>query len=547
MPLWAPERATSRPEVKRARPALRRSRRSEPDQRPAAAGPEPRPGVAPRPAWAVPLSERSQDAQDSPAIEVSNAPAPDPRDAGEPDSASAAPPSWPQAGAGTFHQAASLPPAGPFPEAGAFPDPDAFPGPDVAPEPEAFDEASPDTDSGEKPELPGPDPVPAAKRKPRTQTRPGPESAPVSPAPSGRSMAARVASLFVDLDAERPAPSVQRALNPPARPDDPSWRREVKVVAGSQGPSKRDRAAIDRDRARMPLPGPRRIAVLGCTSGAGQSMIALMTGHTLAALRDVSVAALDLNPGDASLAARIQPATSVTALLAGPGPDPQGRAGRGPAQARDSTRARPGRGGGHGRVDVIAGPPGTGGIRPLGADDYERLARALAERYPLTMIDPAPAGLTRVLSLADQLVLVTPASPVGASALANTQQWLSAHGFDELADQAVTVVNGVTSRSMSDVVQAESVARGRCRAIVRVPWDDLLTGAANSPAALHPQTRLACTALAGVLVSGLAAKTPGPGARPRGSAIQVRGRRPGEHPEQDVQGIQDPAGHQVLR
>jgi MinD-like ATPase involved in chromosome partitioning or flagellar assembly len=522
-PLSVPERAISQPEVKRARPALRRSRRSEPGERPAAVSPEPRPGVVPRPAWAVPPSERSQDA---PAIEVSHSPAPDPREAGEPDPASFAPPSWPQAGAGSFPQAAPFPPAGPFPEAGAFPDPDAFPGPEVTPEREASAEAGPDPDPGEMPGLelpPGADPVPAAKRKPRTQARPGPESRPTSAAPAGRSMAARVASLFVDLDADRPAPSVERALNPPARPDDPSWRRRVKVVAGNQGPSKRDRAAIDRDRARLPLPGPRRIAVLGCTTGAGQSMIALMTGHTLAALRDVPVAALDLNPGDASLAARIEPAMSVAALLAGPGPDSPVRPGRGAAQARDSARARPGRSGGRGRVDVIADPPGTGGGRPLGAEDYQRLARVLAERYPLTMIDPAPAGLTRVLSLANQLVLVTPASPVAASALANTQQWLSAHGFDELAGQAVTVVNGVTSRSMADVVQAESVARGRCRAIVRVPWDDLLAETANLPAALHPQTRLACTALAGVLVSGLAAKAAEPGNPATGSPTQVRG------------------------
>jgi hypothetical protein len=68
----------------------------------------------------------------------------------------------------------------------------------------------------------------------------------------------------------------------------------------------------------------------------------------------------------------------------------------------------------------------------------------------------------------------------------------------------VTVVNGVSRRSIEDVLQAESVARGRCRAIVRVPWDDLLSAGAGSPAALHPQTRLAYTALAGVLVAGLA-------------------------------------------
>ena len=130
------------------------------------------------------------------------------------------------------------------------------------------------------------------------------------------------------------------------------------------------------------------------------------------------------------------------------------------------------------------------------------------------MIDPAPAGLTRVLSLADQLVLVTPASPEAASALANTQQWLGAHGFDELAARAVTVVNGVSSRSMADVLRTESVARGRCRAIVRVPWDGSLIAAPDLPAALHPQTRLACTALAGVLVSGLATRAPERGTPP---------------------------------
>jgi MinD-like ATPase involved in chromosome partitioning or flagellar assembly len=161
----------------------------------------------------------------------------------------------------------------------------------------------------------------------------------------------------------------------------------------------------------------------------------------------------------------------------------------------------------------------------LKGGDYQRLAGVLAERYPLTMIDPAPSGLTRVLSLADQLVLVTPASPEAATALAHTQQWLTAHGYDELAARAVTVINGVSRRSSQDVLQAESVARGRCRAIVRVPWDDLLSAGAESPAALHPQTRLAYTALAGVLVAGLAPAISEPGT-PR---TRVRERSPGEH------------------
>jgi hypothetical protein len=69
----------------------------------------------------------------------------------------------------------------------------------------------------------------------------------------------------------------------------------------------------------------------------------------------------------------------------------------------------------------------------------------------------------------------------------------------------VTLVNGVSRRSLADVEAAEAVARGRCRAIVRVPWDDMLPVGNADPSTLDPQTRVAYTALAGVLVAGMAA------------------------------------------
>ena len=331
--------------------------------------------------------------------------------------------------------------------------------------------------------------------------------------------------MFVDFDGDRPVPSVERALSGPASRDDTNWRRRVKVVAGGRGPGQRDQEALDRDRARQPLAGPRRIAVLGCTGGAGQSVTALMIGRVLADLREVPVAALDLNSGDISLAARVRPATSVAALLAGQGQDAWRRDDPESGPARRGSRARRGRGDSGSRLDVIAvGARGTDGVRPLGADDYQRLADLLAARYPLTMIDPAPSGLTRVLSLVDQLVLVAPVSPEAATALANTQQWLTAHGHDELAARAVTVINGVSGRIGENVLLAESVAKGRCRAIVRVPWDDLLSAWPDTPAALQPQTRHAYTALAGVLVAGLAP-------RPAGPRTSVPGRSAGEHPD----------------
>jgi len=274
----------------------------------------------------------------------------------------------------------------------------------------------------------------------------------------------------------------------------------VKIVTGGQGPGSRDQESLDRDRARLPLTGARRIVVLGCTGGAGQTVTTLLTGQILAAARGVPIAALDLNPGDWSLAARKTPSGSITALLAGRGLDKP-----------SSTDAEA-------RLDVIAGPLPADSARPLAADDYQRIADLLAERYPLTLIDPAPKGLTQVLSLADQLVLVAPASPEAATGLVNTRQWLAAHGFGELTGRAVTVINGVSRRTMEDVLKAEAEARGRCRAIARVPWDDLLSEP-TAPTALKPQTRIAYTALAGVLIAGMAAGTSRP----------VPGRNPGQH------------------
>ena len=214
-----------------------------------------------------------------------------------------------------------------------------------------------------------------------------------APAPQAPPIAARVVG--VERERERPLPSIERALSGPGSRDEVGWRRQVKVVAGGQGPGKRDQEALDRDRARLPLAGSHRIVVLGCTRGAGQTVTALMAGHILAAVRGIPVAALDLNPGPTSLAARRAPAFSVQALLAG-------------QEAGQEAEQRPAQ---DARLDVIASLPANGGAangapgnsngngaHPLDSGDFRRLADLLTERYPLTMIDPSPSGLTRVLA-----------------------------------------------------------------------------------------------------------------------------------------------------
>jgi hypothetical protein len=150
------------------------------------------------------------------------------------------------------------------------------------------------------------------------------------------------------------------------------------------------------------------------------------------------------------------------------------------------------------RLDVIASHQ-----QPRDGDEI-KLAVQLNRHYPLTVLDPGPGFLTRLLKITDQLAVVVPANAEAAGALADTRDWLDNNGHAELAMQSVTVINGVSRRSLPDVEHAESIARGRSRAIVRIPWDDMLPVAAAGPSTLRPQTRVAYTALAGVLVAGLA-------------------------------------------
>ncbi len=195
----------------------------------------------------------------------------------------------------------------------------------------------------------------------------------------------------------------------------------------------------------------------------------------------------------------------VTRDSAGTGGLP-GRAGEGDQPLRSS------------RLEVIS-HRASGGQAETAEDDVRKVFELVSARYPLTLADPAPAAVPRVLAVADQLVLVAPASPDAASAIAMTYEWLEAHGRAGLAQDAITVLNGVSRHTLPHVEQAEAVARGRCRAMVRVPWDDLLhsPGPERTPppapapaphraasALLSPAAVNAYTALAGLLVAGLA-------------------------------------------
>jgi MinD-like ATPase involved in chromosome partitioning or flagellar assembly len=293
-------------------------------------------------------------------------------------------------------------------------------------------------------------------------------------------------------------PTLESALaGPGARRSDAKVGR-VTVVPGGHRPGKPDQLQRDRTRARLPISGPRRVVVLGCTVGAGQTVITLLAGEVLASLRSDQVAVLDLNPGAESLAqqAQLRPALGQAASLG------SSRLTVLTPLAEQPSHADPGQ-----------PEPDVDPFAVIAA--FERATTT----HRIVLADPSTTTVTRLLTIADQLVLVAPASAAAARAISMTFEWLDAHGQAGLAAEAIMVMNGVSRRSMPHVEQAERVCIGRCRAIVRVPWDDQLKmhmakRTSSTPSGsqagqqwaglLSPGTVGACTALAGVIVAALA-------------------------------------------
>ncbi|MDA2809442.1 TcpE family conjugal transfer membrane protein [Nocardiopsis sp. RSe5-2] len=268
------------------------------------------------------------------------------------------------------------------------------------------------------------------------------------------------------------------------------WRRLARVVTGGSNAPKHELPAGDVARLRMDIGGPRSVVVLGCTGGAGQTITSLMLGHTLASYRDERIVAVDVNPGVNGLSRRISSETpeTLTSLLA------NAESVDGYADMRRYTTQT---GTGLEVVSTLDDPY----VQTLDDRDYAGLAELLSAHYEVALLDPAATGVARALPTADGLVLVAPASADAARSVAMTFEWLDGHGYAALRSRSVVVINGVSKRSLGDVDEAEQVARGRCRAIVRVPWDDhIAQGRLGDTGNLRSSTRRAHAALGGVLM-----------------------------------------------
>ena len=287
---------------------------------------------------------------------------------------------------------------------------------------------------------------------------------------------------------------VERALRTSA--GTAGWRDRVVVVPGGHRPGRPDQVQRDQARARLPLAGPARIVVIGCTAGAGQTTTTLLAGQLMASLRAEPVAVFDLAAGPGSLT---DLARQIPRLV--PGRVTGTASGHITGQATGTAS-------GHITGHTAPGSVTPRGLQVITADedntaDAGSLIDTVVARYPLMLADPAAVHVPRAVKAADQLVLVAPAGGNAAGALAMTLEWLDAHGNADVTSAAVVVLNGVSAHTEVHVDKAAAVATGRCRAIVRVPWDTAHAGTGS----LSVASVQAYTALAGVLVAGLSSRT----------------------------------------
>jgi putative peptide zinc metalloprotease protein len=292
-----------------------------------------------------------------------------------------------------------------------------------------------------------------------------------------------------------------RMLRPKAEPPRSGWRRALHKATGGRvnaGPSAREM----RERelvamVRAPVAGCRRIAIVSRKGGVGKTTTTLFLGHTFAEYRGDRVIALDGNPDAGSLGYRVRRETNKTITHLLISRESVSRY----ADIRAFTSQAPT------RLEVIAADDDPRITDSLREADYKRVVDLLEVHYNLICMDTGTGVLESaskgILQLADQLVVVTSPSLDSGRAASATLDWLEKNGYDDLVAGSVAVINGVRPKGMVDLDKIEQHFQSRCRAVVRIPWDDVLqAGAEAALTDLSHSTRAAYLELSAKVATG---------------------------------------------
>jgi MinD-like ATPase involved in chromosome partitioning or flagellar assembly len=338
-----------------------------------------------------------------------------------------------------------------------------------------------------------PPPMPPSRTSPPQTPSPRFTPATPPPSPSGQRPTADTLTSDLLLPGKRATP-------------DGGWRRTVYRATGGLvrvGESAASTARRDLEgRVRAPVAGGHhRVAVLSLKGGVGKTTVTVGLGSTLASLRGDRVIAVDGNPDRGTLSDKVRLETPATIrdllnermLVARY------------ADVRAYTSQAPS------RLEILASDRDPGVSVAFSADDYRTVAGVL-ERYYSICITDCGTGLLHsamhgILELADQIVLVSSPSVDGARSASATLDWLDAHGYADLVGDGVVVLSAIRRKSKStvDLDRLEQHFAGRCRAVVRVPYDPHLEeGAEFELELLNADTADAYLNLAALVADGFA-------------------------------------------
>jgi len=288
-------------------------------------------------------------------------------------------------------------------------------------------------------------------------------------------------------------------------PTDP-WRRVIHSMTGGVinfGNSKATRRRAEvKARIGARIDGQARfVPVMSRKGGVGKTTVTALLGMALADARDDRVVAVDANPDRGTLAERIaKPSGKTVRDLVRDTEQIRGYGDMSAHVTRDSTR-----------LDVLASDADPHVADAFSDDDYRAVADIAQHYYSLVLTDTGTGIVHSVMSatldLADQLVIVSGVSIDEARLASETLTWLEANGREELAQNAIVVINQeAAGKTHVRIDEVESHFRTRVRDVVRIPFDPAIaTGSAITFHELAQPTRDAARSLAALVVEGIRA------------------------------------------
>lgn len=336
-----------------------------------------------------------------------------------------------------------------------------------------------------------------------------PQPAPARPSLSVAAPATSVAAAGASEDPGRAFPKRAdvRFVKPVRERPRSGMRSAVYTMTGGAvnlGLSTREQEEADLiRRISRPLRGTHNTALLSLKGGIGKTSTTCGVGMTLAEFRGDPPCAADLNPDAGDLAER----ALGEALYSDAVPRTISDIVRN-AESIDSLTKLSEYMHHANRLHVIAGEQDPALSDALTAEDYFKVQRLIAQYYKIMLTDcgtgvshPAMSG---ILLTAENLVIASGYAVSGAKRAKSTLEWLSAHGYEHLASNAIVVVTDkdmVSNRVDRGAI--EETLAGAAKTLVVVPHDKgVADGDQIALEHISRQTRLAYMQIAAAIVDG---------------------------------------------